>query len=245
MRQHSTPAREMTPPILVTLCPGGGGHLWARLNKRWSSDSRARPKDIMWCPDHYEERAEHVRQRNAEAHRLMLLEYQQQPVPATRSCLCKNPETHAVGAVLPSGKFYRRTSRHGTESLESQCKDCRRAQAQAHRDSLSKEELRRRARAADERHLAKKRKARKKLKNQRSRRVPLDPFRQWLLEQEDSALQRLTNDDRSLANKIIEERDDRAGIQVETVDRMALSMGQPGLVTLLYARELVGAADAG
>lgn len=235
MRQNTTIARDMTPPILLTECPGGGGHLWARLNPRWYSDSRARPRDVLWCSDHLVERAEHVKQAIGQAHQRSLVDYQKMPVPTTRRCMCQNPLTHPVNAVLPSGKFYRRLSRHGTESLDSQCKACRQAQSRAYRDSLPEEERKRRSRAAGQRHKAKKYRDRKKVKRQRSRRVPSQPLRSWLLDHE-GVMDRLDPMDRAALRKMINDPE-RRHVEVDTVDRIAIDLGQPGLVTLLYAEE--------
>lgn len=178
------------PPIVITHCPGAGGHPWARVNPRWTHErATAWPRAEMWCPDHEQEKRDHVSAALSKATHERYITYGQMPLPSTRMCCNPDPDPahHQPGAVLPSGKFYHRKDKvkiDGTRSelLDSRCKDCRRAEAQARRDGMTEEQRRAKARNASRNLRERRRRGREEHAAEKIPMVDAAPFRQWLLD---------------------------------------------------------------
>lgn len=231
------------PPILIADCPGSGGHPWARIDPVWYSTTGHHGHGPMWCPDHSEERAKHIRDAIAESHARLRADYQAMPLPATRNCLSPNPVSHERGAVLPAGNFYRsrrQTATGETLSLDSRCKECRRAETNARWHALPPEERERRIRDRTAKDQAARKRGRKDLRNEADSRLALEPFAKWLREfmQETgltfTEIHLKTGVDESALQKYAT-RNGRKFIQRSTIDRVSTQMGiVPSLFVQLY-----------
>src|SRR4051794_24769653 len=96
MRDNSTVARDFSPPVLIHECPGDGGHLWARINPRWTAENgktgRSRTDDTRrWCPEHYDERNAQRNEKLSDLAQQRFRIYGELPLPLTKKCLATAP----------------------------------------------------------------------------------------------------------------------------------------------------------
>lgn len=237
-------ARHMTSPVLLTHCPGGGGHLWTELNPRWYSDSRARPSSHKWCPEHHEERdAQKSRKLSKSAHE-RAKQYAKLPMPKSRRCTSPNPEHHGPGAVLPARDFYKRRREDANGvfrivALDSRCKVCRRAERKAYvervKDTVWFQESDRRRKKQDQ---AKRRKARRERAKEQDVRLHSQPFKDWLKEflkskgaMTVSELAAASGLDDGFFRK---QQNGAKRVMLSCVDRVGQASGHPELVNELY-----------
>jgi hypothetical protein len=234
MEPGTTARRKLTPPIVIVDCPGGGGHLWAKINPRWLDRGRGRgrppqQREVFWCPDHQDEKAEHIRERIQEAHHEKAKAYAELPPPATKRCTNPNPTTHEPGAVFPSGKFYRHTLKRSSgstmEVLGSRCKDCVKKSNADRRAKEDKEAVR---------EATRKRQAKWS-----------EPFRRWVIQHQKATglgwaeMARSAKLESSVLLRIVKSA---KNVRLSTVDAIGLSCGYPDLVVKLYPMEQESAA---
>ncbi len=241
MRDGSTMEREMHPPILLIECPEG--HLWTRVNERWTADGRKGPiRWKQWCPDHFTEREACRAARIAAAKREADKRFADMPLPATRRCCNPEPTKHLPNAVLPSGRFYRVKGVFG-DRLDSRCKECRREESANRRKLLSKEEARERQR----RYRNKRKRERERLaKQDHDKRIPIGPFRDWITEFHRTThltyveIAARADVDEATLRKVIDE-EGRLYVQMAIVDKVGIAW-ETGLLDRLYPIDQAKAA---
>lgn len=235
----------MAPPIIFHECPGGGGHLWARLNPRWYTDAQNHQALKRWCPDHEEEKKQHISAAISASRKIQVAAYDALALPSTKRCTNPEPTTHLPGAVLASGKFYRRTSAErvdGSKSvvLDSQCKECRKEEIKRRRAEMDPDKLRAQ-RAQWQRNMRKRnRKQRKKLRHQRDTQLEVRPFRVWLIHVKEAnfltnqALCEILGVDEATTRRIMDHSSKRKFVAMSIVDRAATAFDDPGMPLRLY-----------
>lgn len=254
MRPNTTQARQLTPPVVIVTCPGGGGHLWAKINPKWVNTPKNRsrpphPLERFWCPDHQAEKAQHIRSRIIEVNAKRSAGYAALPLPITKRCTHPNPTIHEPGAVFPSGKFYRRIKYQpdGTTvvTLDSRCKMCKRQEQTAYRAAHNTEADRVIIRKRQAKGRARRKEARKQLAQDRDKNLPIGPFREWLIQyQRDTSipLSVLSQKARPKLDKFTLSRvisRDSKYIRQSTVDRIGTAAGYPDLINHLYPVDVV------
>ena len=248
MEDGTTASRRMSPPVVIVTCPGGGGHLWARINPKWmaSKPGRSRPphpREHFWCPDHQDEKKAHISKTLSESAKRTAREYAALPLPATRRCTNKSPKAHKPGAVLPSGKFYRmkRRRKDGTysEVLDSVCKECKKEQNRVYLASIPKDKLRRQTRIRQQAWRDRRREAAARIKSESDKQLPLAPFRSWLEDYilnsgEDMRAIALRADVHEDVVRHAKNQKGRQFIRMSAVDKIGVACGYPDLLWQLY-----------
>lgn len=251
MKLNTTAARGMSPPVVIVECPGDGGHPWAKINPKWMAEKPGRsrpphPRERFWCPDHQEEKKAHVSKVLSENAIKTARAYSSMPLPATRRCTNKNPGTHDPGAVLPSGKFYRvkrrRTDGTHSETLDSICKECKRAQNRAYAATVSKDDLRRKRRRYERNWRERRQEALKRIQFERDHMLPITPFKLWLEGYIDNSLEDISKIEEraglgvTTLNHILTNRTKKY-TRMSTIDQTGVACGYPDLLWQLYPIE--------
>lgn len=237
--------RETHPPVLIVQCPGGGGHFWARLNTYFTEGKRINLADKYWCDDHQREKRSVVLESLRESSIRTAREYAKLPLPSTKRCNNPDPVAHPVGAVLPSGSFYRRWGKGANkhvEQLDSRCKDCRREESRIGREKRLEEDRESFNAARRDwyvRNRVKAKKGRARLKKESDKEMPVGPFRSWLkraMAQNDMTKEEIAAGSGVTVRTLFRvlEEEEKVSVRLSTIDAVGICLGHPGLVEYLY-----------
>jgi hypothetical protein len=233
----------MSPPVQILECPGGGGHYWAALNPRWYSDNRPMLRGRHWCPDHEEERSEQWKRSIGKATSARRQYYDDMPLPETKLCFNPDPQSHEEGAVLPASAFYvRKTKKRidGSQALklDSRCKVCRREEENERRKNWTAKQRKR----ANKQSTASRRRRRNALRNEKDKRLELEPIRKWLEQfTRDTGIEyevieaRAGLGDSTISSMLT--RNGRSYVSQSVVEKIAVGLDRPYLLSHLYGSD--------